>query len=152
MRERRPLVFCHGDLNPRNIFAPKGNLIYIDWEEAGVAYELFDLANYSVFLCLNDAADLYMLTHYFGKEPAAKGLCYFQRLKLMVRAADSLGLLASLEDLPSHMAKGQKEMKDFAYYEDLFARGKADDSAFIFQLGYSHLQEFLKHIDQALRE
>jgi Choline/ethanolamine kinase len=151
-QEQRSLVFCHGDLHPRNIFFSQQHLLIIDWEDAGLEYELFDLASFSVFFCLDDKADVYILTHYLQKIPTRKEKGYFQWLKLAVRAADAFGIYASLEDLNVYASHEIESVNEFLYYQTLFAKNEkaASSPKFLYEMACSQLQEFFKTIERAL--
>lgn len=141
--EQRPLVFCHNDLNYRNIFFTGKDILFIDWEMAGMNYEFYDHAFYSVFVCLDPASDYYLLTKYLQYTPSHADVRYFQNLKLLIRIWDVFYLLAFLPYIPKDTP--MDSIKDIQYYMDLFARDVTVVSdEFLYEIAISQLQEFFK--------
>ena len=79
--EERPHVLCHNDLHLGNII--EGNeLVFIDWEYAGLGNPLFDVSSILQSLQLSgDQSDVF-LKAYFG-EPTARENEDIQRFKLI---------------------------------------------------------------------
>lgn len=139
--ENRLMVFCHADLNPRNIFFAKNQLMLIDWEECGFCNEFIDLAGYSMNFCLDALQDFYLLTHYLGKCPTKNDTDYFKKLKLVLRAIDALGTL-TLINIQDYDNK-ELMIKAFSYYQTIFANDiAANDAHFLYVLAISQLHEF----------
>ena len=66
--EKRSLVPCHNDLNYRNIFFTEKNIIFIDWEMAGINYDFYDLA----FISICEPRTLTMANSAATKKPLSK--------------------------------------------------------------------------------
>ncbi len=141
--QQRPLVFCHNDLNYRNIFFTEKDVIFIDWEMAGMNYEFYDLAYYSVFSCLHEADDYYLLTKYLQHIPSADELDYFKDIKLMIRCCNSFYVLAFLEHIPTSIP--MESIKTFEFYAHVLCRDAALFSSceFLYAIAVSQLQQFL---------
>ena len=58
----RPPVLSHNDLNPTNLIYDGERVLLLDWETAGPNDAYFDLATIAVFLRLDDAACLRLLS------------------------------------------------------------------------------------------
>ncbi len=146
-KENRPLVFNHNDLHLRNIFFTHDDILIIDWETAALNYELYDLACYSVYACLNEAEDQYLLTHYLQRPPVYSDLQHYHRVKLMLRVFMAFAFLKLLEPMPESVP--MEAVKDFEYYMTIFAQdANANSSEFLYALAISFLQEFFKEYDK----
>jgi len=146
INETRPTVFSHCDLNPRNIFFVNQKLSIIDWEGASICYEFFDLASFSILLCLDEKSEASLLEKYLQKKPTPEDLKYLQSLKLTIRAFDAFKLFDSLKDLKELADKiDPTSIENFVYYETLCANDStANSSEFVFKLALSELQELLR--------
>lgn len=139
----KPLVMGHNDFYPRNIFFARDDIIIIDWDTMGLNYEFGDLASYSIFFCLNEKDDSYLLTQYLQCVPTIQNEHYFKTVKLMVRACLALNFFAMVESISEPLFIGS--VKNFKYYATIFAQNsKADSSQFFYECGMSQLQEFYK--------
>ena len=78
---KKDLVFCHHDLNPKNIFF-SNKIILIDWEFAGVNDRYFDLATVCVEFKLNQKDEAYFLRHYFALIPKLQLRNAYKKLEL----------------------------------------------------------------------
>lgn len=149
-QQQRPLVFCHNDLHPRNIFFTNQKISIIDWECANISYAMYDLAKFSVYSCLDDKADLYLLTRYLEQEPSEQDLSYFKWIKLVARLTDALVILSYLDGLKHLLATHNTTgLKDYEHYQRLYADAITENSSpeFLFALGLSQLKEFFKGMD-----
>ena len=136
-------VFSHGDLNPRNIFFTNNNIKFIDWENACMHYDLHDIASYSVFLCLNQSDDVYLLTKYLQHAPSQAEIERFKDIKLMIRAIDAFNVLVFLQNIPDSIP--METIQDFKHYETIFAQDSEQNSdEFLYALAVSQLKELLK--------
>ncbi len=63
---RKPCL-CHNDLAGSNIIESDGSIFLIDWEYAGLANPMFDLANFSMNQNLDREGDQILIESYFGK-------------------------------------------------------------------------------------
>ncbi len=141
--ESRPLVFGHNDLHPRNIFCLQDDMIIIDWETGAINYELYDLANYSVYACLDAADEYYLLTQYLQCFPSHAELQYFKDVKLLVKVFNAFGFLICLEHIPDSVS--MESVKEFNHYARIFAQDtNANAPEFLYALALSLLQEFFE--------
>lgn len=146
--QNKPLVFCHGDLNPRNIFFTNNKVIFIDWSDGGMSYPFFDIAGISVFCCLNKDNDEYLLTHYLQKKPTEQERHYFQCIKNIVYIHDALNLLVYLQDL-NYPFTHDAPIKDFYQLETLWAKeSSSNDPECTYALAYCQLHNFLNNTQQ----
>lgn len=137
----RPLVFCHNDLNYRNIFFTKKDVVLIDWEMAGMNYKFYDLAYYSVFQCLNETDDYYLLTKYFQEDPSSVDIDYFKRIKLMIRCCNAFYILAFLENIPKSIS--MESIKDLECYARIFCKdATVMSSEFLYAIAICQLRLF----------
>lgn len=137
----RSLVMGHNDFYPRNIFFIHDDIIVIDWDTMGLNYEFGDLASYSIFFCLNQAEDFYLLKQYLQYIPTAEDEDYFKNVKLMVRLCLALNFFAMVEEISESLIT--EPIKGFKYYAIIFAENSdADSSEFFYKCGMSQLQEF----------
>jgi aminoglycoside phosphotransferase (APT) family kinase protein len=60
----RPLVLSHNDLNPTNLVFAGGRLMLIDWDQARPNEPYYDLAGAALFLRMDDAHCLALLSAY----------------------------------------------------------------------------------------
>lgn len=142
-RTRRPSVFNHNDLHPRNIFFTQNDILIIDWETAAMNYEFYDLACYSVYSCLNEAEDRYLLTQYLQDCPSDSDLKEYHRVKLMLRVFMAFAFLKLLKPMPQTVP--MEAVKEFEYYMQIFAQDtNANSPEFLYALAISFLQEFFK--------
>lgn len=138
---QRPLVVNHHDLHPRNIFFIDNDVVFIDWERAAINYELYDLAIYSVYACLDECDDYYVLTQYLQRSPSDADIYYFNCLKLMMRVHIALDFFTCTPHIPES-AFGEP-IKEFKYYATIFAQDtNANSPEFLYAIGISLLQEF----------
>jgi len=145
--EYRPLVFSHNDLHPRNIFYLQNDMVIIDWETGALNYELYDVANYSVYACLHEADEYYLLTQYLECFPSDDNLEYFKKVKLLVKVFNAFGFLICLDHMPD--TSDMELVKDFSYYARIFAQdANANDPEFLYELAMSLLQEFFEDFEQ----
>ncbi|MCF7899188.1 phosphotransferase [Candidatus Babeliales bacterium] len=148
--QQRPFAFCHGDLNPRNIFFNDQKLTVIDWPFCGMYYQFYDIAYFSVFNCLDDSSDMFLLTNYLQKQPDASDLCYFKLLKSLVRIFDASFLLNYLQE-QNYTFSGNLPEHDFYYYENLWAKDSISNTPdFNYDLAMCGLKEFFKEYDNAI--
>ncbi len=66
-RVNRKLCLCHNDLASSNIIKNDSSIFLIDWEYAGMADPMFDLANFSINQNLDKKGDKILIHSYFGK-------------------------------------------------------------------------------------
>jgi aminoglycoside phosphotransferase (APT) family kinase protein len=133
----RPLVMSHNDFQPRNMFFNHGSMVVIDWDFMGLNYECADLAAYSVYFCLHEEDDLYLLTRYLQHAPSTDDVSYFKTVKMMTR----LLYIVSFFEL-IHVVSEVESIADFKHYARLFAQDATHDSSeFFYALGMSQLQE-----------
>lgn len=66
-RVQRKLCLCHNDLAGSNIIKAEDSIFLIDWEYAGMADPMFDLANFSINQNLDKEGDKILIESYFGK-------------------------------------------------------------------------------------
>lgn len=143
--EKRSLVPCHNDLNYRNIFFTEKNIIFIDWEMAGINYDFYDLAYYSVFSCLNEKDDVYLLTRYLAQAPTFGDIAYFKNIKLMIRCCNIFYLLAFLENIPQSIP--EESIQDFEFYAYAFSQdAKIISPEFLYKIAFSQLRKFFAEL------
>ena len=111
-----PIAPCHRDLNPTNLLATPERVYLIDWDTAGPADPLFDIALATVWLCRDAGERLSFLTTYLEHAPDAGEL---RRLEVnRVMAFGFYGIcfhaLAAMQGLPI--------VEDGLALEQLFAR------------------------------
>lgn len=63
-RSERPPVLCHNDLNPTNLVYDGESIVLLDWAAAGANDALYDLGVLSVFLRMDEATTLGLLSAY----------------------------------------------------------------------------------------
>lgn len=145
LAQSKPLVFCHGDLHPRNIFFTNQKIVLIDWSDGGMNYPFFDLASIAVFCCLTDKNETSLLTHYLKKEPTHNEVSYFQSMKKIVRIYDALRFLTYLQDQSIPLVNNESA-RDFAHLQTIWVEDEAvaTDVEFLHEFAHSQLQEFLK--------
>ncbi|MFA5075257.1 MAG: phosphotransferase [Candidatus Babeliales bacterium] len=148
--QQRSFAFCHGDLNPRNIFFNDQKLTVIDWASCGMYYQFYDIAYFSVFNCLDNSSDMFLLTNYLQKQPNIDEIRYFKLLKSLVRIFDASFLLNYLQ-AQNYVFSGNLPEHDFCYYENLWAKDSiANTLDFNYSLAISELKEFFKEYDNAM--
>lgn len=149
--EQRRLVFCHNDLNYRNIFFTKKDVVFIDWEMAGLNYELYDFAYYSVFSCLSESDDYYLFTKYLERIPSSIDLDYFKRIKLMIRACNAFYILAFLEHIPTFIP--MESIKNLEFYARTFAQDATVISPeFLYSIAICQMRIFVEDYKKMIGE
>jgi hypothetical protein len=139
----RPLVMSHNDFQPRNMFFVDNKMVVIDWDFMGPNYECADLAAYSVYFCLHEEDDLYLLTQYLQRIPSRDDLHYFKTVKIMTRLLYSVSFFELVDCIPE-----VESIADFKHYARLFAQDATSDSSeFFYELGMSQLQELRREYE-----
>src|SRR5262249_20261776 len=67
----REVVLSHNDVNPTNLIYDGERLLLLDWQTSGINDPLYDLATISVFLRMDDATCLQLISAHDGAETAA---------------------------------------------------------------------------------
>lgn len=80
------LVTSHWDLNPRNIYVNKGNIVFIDWGLARMENKYFDLGYLSTACYFNSLQDEEMLHLYLEREVEEKDKAYLYLYKTLAYA------------------------------------------------------------------
>jgi thiamine kinase-like enzyme len=75
------LVLAHNDLLPANILRGSDRLWLIDWEYGGFNSPLFDLGGLATNCGLDEAAEVRMLTGYYGQAPDARLMRRYTAMK-----------------------------------------------------------------------
>jgi thiamine kinase-like enzyme len=89
--DRLPLsdpVPCHNDLLPGNMLSTDAGVMLVDWEYAGMGHRLFDLGNLAVNCQLDEAAEIRLLTAYFGVAPSEEQTADLRLMRLMSDARE----------------------------------------------------------------
>lgn len=81
-------VPCHNDLLPANILRTGRGIMLVDWEYAGMGDRLFDLGNLAVNCQLDEAAELRLLTAYWGEPPSSERRAALRLMRLMSDARE----------------------------------------------------------------
>jgi aminoglycoside phosphotransferase (APT) family kinase protein len=68
----RPRVLAHNDLNPTNFIYDGEKILLLDWATAGANDPLYDLAVVAVFLRMDQANSLRLLSAYDNDQPVAQ--------------------------------------------------------------------------------
>lgn len=89
-------AFCHGDLNPTNMFYVNGKIILIDWTDAIRAKPFFDLAIAALLSGMNKEQTELLLSSYLQKEPIETQQAEFFFMQQTVRLGFALNMLLSL--------------------------------------------------------
>ncbi len=112
--DRLPLsdpVPCHNDLLPGNMLDTEAGVMLVDWEYAGMGHRMFDLGNLAVNCQLDDAAEVRLLTAYFGAEPTEEQRANLRLMRLMSDAREGAwgvvqGVVSSLDfDFDAYAAR-----------------------------------------------
>jgi thiamine kinase-like enzyme len=84
-------VPCHNDLLAANFLSvgDGGAVLLVDWEYAGMGHRLFDLGNFAVNCELDDAAEVRLLTAYFGEQPSADRVAALRLMRIMSDAREA---------------------------------------------------------------
>ncbi|HEY1592674.1 MAG TPA: choline kinase family protein [Solirubrobacteraceae bacterium] len=97
-------VPCHNDLLAANFLSvgDGGAVLLVDWEYAGMGHRLFDLGNFAVNCELDEAAEIRLLTGYFGERPTADRVAALRLMRLMSDAREAAwgviqGVISELE-------------------------------------------------------
>jgi aminoglycoside phosphotransferase (APT) family kinase protein len=90
-RERAP-VLSHNDVNPTNLAYDGENILLLDWDTAGPNDPYYDLAAISVFLRMDEATCLKLLTAYDGA-PVSRLPARFAYSRRMVAVLCGLAFL-----------------------------------------------------------
>jgi tRNA A-37 threonylcarbamoyl transferase component Bud32 len=92
-----PLVPCHNDLNPGNIFIKDDKVIFIDWGDAAIANPYYDIV---IFFVLNDVSkpqQIFFLEQYDKKLLEPYWQEYVTLLKRLVYFEFALNLLIGVQ-------------------------------------------------------
>ncbi|HZU59836.1 MAG TPA: choline kinase family protein [Solirubrobacteraceae bacterium] len=109
--QARPLshpVPCHNDLLPGNVLRTSHGVRLVDWEYAGMGDRLFDLGNLAVNCQLDEAAELRLLTAYWGQPPSQEQRAALGLMRLMSDAREAAwgvvqGVISTLDfDFPDY--------------------------------------------------
>jgi aminoglycoside phosphotransferase (APT) family kinase protein len=111
-----PIAPCHRDLNPTNLIMTPERVYLIDWDTAGPADPLFDIALASVWLCRDAAERIRFLTSYLERAPDPAELRRLEVNRVMAFGFYGIGFhaLAAMQ--------GQPIVEDGLSLEQLFAR------------------------------
>jgi thiamine kinase-like enzyme len=108
----RPTVPCHDDLLTANWVLDGERLRIVDWEYAGMGDRAFDLGNFAGHHELDPAAEVALLTAYWGAPPGRAELAALRLMRLM--AAFWEAMWAVLQGTVSELDV------DFAGYADAY--------------------------------
>jgi thiamine kinase-like enzyme len=140
------LVFSHNDIHMRNVFCVHNDALIIDWEAVAINYNFFDGASYSLYACLNDLQEHYLLFCYLKRKPLPAEIQSFKDIKSLIMLYTALWLLKELDDVPADIILAKP--KSFGYYGKIFAENyKADSPDFLFEMAVSLLQGFFKEYE-----
>ncbi|RAJ81888.1 phosphotransferase family enzyme [Chitinophaga dinghuensis] len=78
-------VFCHNDLNPRNVLCDGQRLWMVDWDTSGVSDRFVDLSIAAIFFAPIGELEASFLHAYFEGDPSAEQLARFKVLKQLCR-------------------------------------------------------------------
>jgi len=149
--EQRLFVVNHNDLLPRNIFFTGNNIVIIDWENVGLNDVFYDLASYSMFACLNDEDDFYLLTQYLQRSPLYSDIQHFKCVKLMSRVFDTFSVFAFLDYISESIP--MESIEDFMYYQNIFAQDSSiNSSEFLYAMTLGQIREFFKEYKRCEEE
>ncbi|MEO9157448.1 MAG: phosphotransferase [Kofleriaceae bacterium] len=97
-----PIAPCHRDLNPTNLIATPDRVYLIDWDTAGPADPLFDIALATVWLCGDANERIEFLTTYLERAPDAGELRRLDVNRVMAFGFYGLGFhaLAAMQGQP----------------------------------------------------
>ena len=111
-----PIAPCHRDLNPTNLIATPERVYLIDWDTAGPADPLFDIALATVWVCRDAAERISFTTSYLERAPDPGELRRLDVNRVMAFGFYGIGFhaLAAMQ--------GQPIVEDGLSLEQLFAR------------------------------
>ncbi|HEX7700682.1 MAG TPA: phosphotransferase [Kofleriaceae bacterium] len=115
---------CHRDLNPTNLIATPDRVYLIDWDTAGPADPLFDIALATVWVCRDAAERITFLTSYLERAPDAGELRRLDVNRVLAFGFYSMGFHAIAA------MQGRPIVEDGLSLEQLFARMAAGGPMF----------------------
>jgi aminoglycoside phosphotransferase len=93
----RAPVLSHNDVNPTNLIYDGENLLLLDWDTAGVNDPFYDLGSIAVFLRMDEATCLDLLTAYEAKPVSALPARFAYSRRLVAALCGSLFLRLASE-------------------------------------------------------
>jgi aminoglycoside phosphotransferase (APT) family kinase protein len=111
-----PTAPCHRDLNPTNLIITPERVYLIDWDTAGPADPLFDIALATVWVCRDAAERISFLTSYLGRAPDTGELRRLDVNRVLAFGFYSMGFHAIAA------TQGRPIVEDGLSLEQLFAR------------------------------
>lgn len=136
-----PLVPCHNDLNPGNIFIKKDKVIFIDWGDSAIANPYYDIAIFFVLNSIPEQQQNFFLEQYNKKLLASNWQEYLNLLKNMVHFEFALNLLRGVqEQKPELLFKSNIEpVKQLDYYLDRLSKEPNLTTDFLYEMAIASL-------------
>ncbi len=132
-------VCLHGDLNPRNIFITNERVLLIDWAESCIGDPFSDLTYLSLKLNFDPIEERKLLEHYLKRPPSKIELARFhlhKRLHLAFWSLTDLYLAIQQNEKIDHSVS----LKDFNYYQEVFATGSSLSSQYFYERSMLNLK------------
>ncbi len=108
-----PLVPCHNDIHPGNLFFdPDQKIKFIDWGDAGMSDPFYDLARASIEFGFDAEQNSIFLDHYFGQPGPLEKARYYLMRQLII-AEMGINLLLS----PYRQANENEKETTFHFVE-----------------------------------
>jgi hypothetical protein len=119
-------VLGHNDANPANLLWDGSRVIMVDWERAALAHPYIDLATFSVFVNLADAAALELLAVQEASALSSEQGATFFAIRNMVRAIYGAVFLRLVPDLSQINFPARDDTPTLAECYARLGRGELD--------------------------
>ncbi len=139
-----PLVPCHNDLNPGNIFSNTNQVILIDWGDAALSNPYYDIAAFFVLNVIKTENERLFLEQYDAQLLSPQWQIYMQLCKRLVYFEFALNLLLGVQAGKSESLYAQDlpVVNHISYYLTLLAeRAVVTDSTFLYSMAIASLRE-----------
>ncbi len=145
-----PLVPCHNDLNPGNIFIKGDKVIVIDWGDASFGDPYYDIAAFFILNSINKQQQFFFLEHYDKKLLEPYWQEYLELLEHMVYFEFSLNLLRGVQEQKQELLFKQciPAVKPLEYYLAHFSKETNLEINFFYQMAIASLLRLKQKINQ----
>lgn len=137
-----PLVPCHNDLNPGNIFANNNHIALIDWGDAALANPYYDIAAFFILNVIDKKNEKLFFEQYDAKLLNQQWQVRIQLYKQLVYFEFALNLLLGVQANKSELLHKQHivQSNDLNHHLTLLAERTVEiDSAFLYNMAVASL-------------
>lgn len=139
-----PLVPCHNDLNPGNIFVDNNQVTLIDWGDAALANPYYDIAVFLVLNVVESENEKLFFQHYDTKLLSSEWQNYMYLCKELIYFEFALNLLLGVQANTSELLNIQNisQFNNLSYYLTHLAKQDVEiNSTFLYNMAIASLSK-----------